>query len=130
MGNDILAVDVRRRPRQTGFYGWVQRWVVWAMFAISQQRSVKIDRVGGEGGIRTLGPPQGGQRFSRPPRSTAPAPLHPNGGKGLSWPRRRTKPEIGTRLAPVKGAGTLPPLLPSPRSYRRWRRGAPVGARG
>src|SRR3954465_5580800 len=75
MGNDILAVDVRRRPRQTGFYGWVQRWVVWAMFAISQQRSVKIDRVGGEGGIRTLGPPQGGQRFSRPPRSTAPAPL-------------------------------------------------------
>src|SRR5207249_2188018 len=89
---------------------------------------LKSQSLGGEGGIRTLGPPQGGQRFSRPPRSTAPAPLHPNGGKGLSWPRRRTKPEIGTRLAPVKGAGALPPLMPSPRSYRRWRRGAPVGA--
>src|SRR5213594_1832605 len=30
---------------------------------------------GGEGGIRTLGTPYGVQRFSRPPRSTAPAPL-------------------------------------------------------
>jgi hypothetical protein len=39
--------------------------------------------IGGEGGIRTLGPPQEGQRFSRPPRSTAPAPLHPNGCKHL-----------------------------------------------
>jgi hypothetical protein len=39
---------------------------------------------GGEGGIRTLGPPQGGQRFSRPPRSTAPAPLRLSGGKDLA----------------------------------------------
>jgi hypothetical protein len=28
----------------------------------------------GGGGIRTHGPPRGGQRFSRPPRSSAPAP--------------------------------------------------------
>ena len=39
---------------------------------------------GGEGGIRTLGPPQEGQRFSRPPRSTAPAPLLANGGIDLA----------------------------------------------
>ncbi len=39
---------------------------------------------GGEGGIRTLGPPQEGQRFSRPPRSTAPAPLQLSGGKELA----------------------------------------------
>jgi hypothetical protein len=32
-------------------------------------------RTGGEGGIRTLGTPQGAQRFSRPPRSTTLAPL-------------------------------------------------------
>src|SRR3954466_7473903 len=37
--------------------------------------SLGLQAAGGEGGIRTLGPPQGGQRFSRPPRSTAPAPL-------------------------------------------------------
>src|SRR3954465_9099150 len=48
------------------------------------EKKVKNLANGGEGGIRTLGPPQRGQRFSRPPRSTAPAPLHPNGGKGLA----------------------------------------------
>ena len=51
-----------------------------------QERGCAKDSAGsgGEGGIRTLGPPQRGQRFSRPPRSTAPAPLHPNGGDGLA----------------------------------------------
>jgi hypothetical protein len=39
---------------------------------------------GGEGGIRTLGPPQEGQRFSRPPRSTAPAPLPLSGCNELA----------------------------------------------
>jgi hypothetical protein len=37
---------------------------------------------GGEGGIRTHGPPEGGQRFSRPSRSTTPAPLR-TGGESL-----------------------------------------------
>src|SRR3954447_2223684 len=54
-------------------------------FSVRGRRTRGGDRLGGgEGGIRTLGPPQGGQRFSRPPRSTAPAPLPPNGGKGLA----------------------------------------------
>src|SRR5689334_9925627 len=47
------------------------------------RRGHKVKR-GGEGGIRTLGPPQGGQRFSRPPRSTAPAPLHTSGARDLA----------------------------------------------
>ena len=39
-----------------------------------RSRPVHSGRAGGEGGIRTLGT-QGAQRFSRPPRSTTPAPL-------------------------------------------------------
>src|SRR5205807_3803160 len=39
-----------------------------------------------------------GRRFSRPPRSTAPAPLPISGGKHLSRAFGRTKLEIGTRL--------------------------------
>src|SRR5216683_8136783 len=59
-------------------------------------------KTGGEGGIRTLGPPQGGQRFSRPPRSTAPAPLHPNGGEGLPRAAREHQANEGQA-----GAGLL-----------------------
>src|SRR5438552_13903456 len=59
--------------------------------------------VGGEGGIRTLGPPQRGQRFSRPPRSTAPAPLHPNGGEGLA--RGREEQQGNAVHSPASGAG-------------------------
>src|SRR5215510_243753 len=44
---------------------------------------------GGEGGIRTLGPPQEGQRFSRPPRSTAPAPLRSSGVNNLDLYRHK-----------------------------------------
>src|SRR5207302_3349584 len=62
------------------------------------------DRLGGgEGGIRTLGPPQRGQRFSRPPRSTAPAPLHPNGGEGLA--RGREEQQGNAVHSPASGAG-------------------------
>ena len=40
--------------------------------------------VSGGGEIRTLGGPMGPQRFSRPPRSTAPAPLHEKAVTNLS----------------------------------------------
>ena len=66
-----------------------------------EQRRARI--VGGEGGIRTLGPPQGGQRFSRPPRSTAPAPLHPNGGEGLA--RGREEQQGNAVSNPATGSG-------------------------
>jgi hypothetical protein len=56
---------------------------------------------GGEGGIRTLGPPQGGQRFSRPPRSTAPAPLQGNGDHELA---ARTGESKGTPASAGIGA--------------------------
>src|SRR6266851_6853667 len=80
-------------------------------------------RVGGEGGIRTLGPPQGGQRFSRPPRSTAPAPLHPNGGRDLPRGAREHQANengnwhpIGTRpiAAGIWHPLSWPPRLPGP----------------
>jgi hypothetical protein len=55
---------------------------------------------GGEGGIRTLGPPQGGQRFSRPPRSTAPAPLPSERGQGISTiPLGTTREQTGSLAA-------------------------------
>jgi hypothetical protein len=68
---------------------------------------------GGEGGIRTLGPPQGGQRFSRPPRSTAPAPLRANGRRRLA--RRLAEHQenirqVGTQVGP-KGKFQLEPTL-------------------
>lgn len=78
---------------------------------------------GGEGGIRTLGPPQEGQRFSRPPRSTAPAPLRLSAVNPLntapartareqarSWrPRCKYRPPIADRAAELKrGLETSP----------------------
>ena len=45
------------------------------MHGLELYRRVNFDLNGGERGIRTLGPPAGGQRFSRLPRSTAPATL-------------------------------------------------------
>ncbi len=50
---------------------------------------------GGEGGIRTLGT-QGAQRFSRPPRSTTPAPLH-----GGARPYSRSEPLNKAGSAPL-----------------------------
>ena len=86
--------------------------------------AISSNETGGEGGIRTLGPPQGGQRFSRPPRSTAPAPLHANGGEELAqaaaehqanaWHSRWHRlgailaQKIGRRASPDT-TGALPP---------------------
>src|SRR5260370_24344125 len=70
---------------------------------------------GGEGGIRTLGPPQGGQRFSRPPRSTAPAPLHPSGGKGLACrveERQENGYMVWSQLGP-KARGRMAATMPA-----------------
>src|SRR5271154_3337215 len=66
--------------------------IVVGIFVGKNGRSVHIILIyiknisysGGEGGIRTLGPPQRGQRFSRPPRSTAPAPLRAAENKALA----------------------------------------------
>src|ERR1700758_2855629 len=74
---------------QTGVSPWskgrnlprYQRCANWCTLGVQMggDRECKARRIArfwyGEGGIRTLGPPQEGQRFSRPPRSTAPAPL-------------------------------------------------------
>jgi hypothetical protein len=68
-------------------------------------------QTGGEGGIRTLGPPQRGQRFSRPPRSTAPAPLRLSGGRDLAYRCREHQANenadwhpIGTRALAIRAA--------------------------
>src|SRR6266478_4802903 len=93
---------------------------------------------GGEGGIRTLGPPQEGQRFSRPPRSTAPAPLLANGGIDLarapqeqqenasrgSDSETTPKQQIGVHLAP--GAFTRSACL-APAPIGLVSRSAPAG---
>src|SRR3981189_2493538 len=70
---------------------------------------------GGEGGIRTLGPPQGGQRFSRPPRSTAPAPLRalaygagmppPRSEEGADTSRTATRPQLRRRACGRQNGG-------------------------
>src|SRR5271154_400549 len=54
---------------------------------------------GGEGGIRTLGPPQRGQRVSRPPRSTAPAPLQLNKINDLRLDQNKNSSEVATEVA-------------------------------
>ncbi len=62
----------------------------------------------------------GGSRISRPPRSTAPAPLHPNGGEGL--PRRRREHQaIGLGQKPNRGVI----LSTAASSRRRGARDAP-----
>src|SRR5205814_10536035 len=66
-----------------------------------------IQVTGGEGGIRTLGPPQEGQRFSRPPRSTAPAPLLADGGNGLAGRQRERKRTGAQHLHPTGPKTTL-----------------------
>jgi hypothetical protein len=63
----------------------------------------QYENCGGEGGIRTLGAPQRAQRFSRPPRSTAPAPLRKSGARDLAWSRSEQQPSQ-SKLHPV-GAG-------------------------
>src|ERR1043166_7251948 len=83
---------------------------------------------GGEGGIRTLGPPQGGQRFSRPPRSTAPAPLRLSGAEDLARsPEEQQANETAHRSRSARAAAIrrAPPYpvagaLPGRHSERGW----------
>ena len=64
--------------------------------------------IGGEGGIRTLGPPQEGQRFSRPPRSTAPAPLRLSGGNDLARQSREQQENADATCTQVGlGSGSI-----------------------
>ena len=67
--------------------------------ARSGRLSVAIRHYSGGGGIRTHGRPNGRQRFSRPPRSTTPAPL-----RGTSHGRRRRVPAPAFAVDSATGA--------------------------
>jgi hypothetical protein len=76
-GSTVAPSVPLRHPR-------IPRTPLHANGALPQQRRPSVNHAGsrrrqialtsGGGGIRTHGPPRGGQRFSRPPRSSAPAP--------------------------------------------------------
>ena len=102
-----LAVEMLRRSRTPSVNSWHPSWHRTRNYRAGLCGSKEVSQMPVNGGNpcargQSGTMRDGHKRFSRPPRSTAPAPLRLSGAKGLTWPARRAKPEIGARSASVK----------------------------